>query len=72
MIIGTIVYLRNPKHEERPGFEQICSKHLQQSSARMLYWNPEDNDLSPSVSVLGAPLENAIGLYMDLQNKYKQ
>lgn len=61
---------RNPDHEKRPSFKQICSQHLQESSARLLYWSPDDNNLSPSVGLLGAPLEQAFKLHMDLQEKY--
>ena len=63
--------LRNPNHQARPSFNEISSRYLQQSSPQLLYWSSEDNDLSPSVGVLGTHLEEAFELHLDLQEKYK-
>ena len=47
----------------------ICSSYIQQSS--ILYWEPDDETLSPTVGMCGAPLEEAYKLHLDLQCKYK-
>lgn len=62
---------RNPDHQGRPSFMTICQHYLQQSSARILYWDPDDENLSPAVGVTGAPLYEAYKLHLDLQEKYK-
>ena len=50
----------------------ICERYLQQSSAKILYWAPEDEQLSPAIGVPGAPLKEAGKLHLDIQQKYKK
>ena len=61
---------RNPEHKERPSFKELCEKHLQEPASKSLYWNPADDALSQDVEVLGAPLEQAFNLHLDLQQRY--
>ena len=62
---------RNPDHQLRPTFSEVCQKYLKQSSAMLLYWTPQDEGVSPAVGVCGAPLQEAEKLHLDLQMKYK-
>lgn len=57
---------------KRPSFKELCGQHLKQASAKLLYWCPDDDTLCPSVAELGAPLEQAFKLHMDLQETYKK
>ncbi len=61
---------RNFNHQERPNFVELYNHYLQQTSANILHWSPEDDSLSSAVGVLGAPLEEAHELHLDLQEKY--
>ena len=73
LVYSTDPYLcshRNPDHQSRPSFGAICQDYLKQPSSRLLYWAPEDNNLSPAVGIPGAPLEEAEKLFLDLQKKY--
>ena len=65
------IVCRNPEHPSRPSFSTIYEHYLQQSSAKILYWAPEDEQLSPAVGVPGAPLDEASKLHLDIQEKYK-
>ena len=62
---------RNPDHQSRPSFTTICHHYFQLPPASILYWAPEDDNLSSSVGVCGAPLYEAYRLHLDLQEKYK-
>lgn len=59
---------RNPDHHQRPTFEEICD-YLQLPATKLLYWSP-DND--GEGSVMGAAIETASQLHLDLQDSYKQ
>jgi len=66
------MFCRNPKHQHRPKFDDICIYLQQPVNKTLLYWSPHDSTLSPSVDTLGAPLERAFRLYPELQNKYRK
>ena len=59
---------RNPEHRQRPSFEEICN-YLQQPIDAL---NHDDDGISATeiVDILGAELEAATHLYMDLQETY--
>ena len=61
---------RNPQHQARPSFKTMSQDYLKQPSARLLYWSPEDDNLSSKVGVCGAPLEEAQYLHENLQKSY--
>ena len=61
---------RNPDHHSRPTFEGITN-HLARDREALLSWSEEDRTASPNAAVLGAPLEEGLHLYQELQEKYK-
>ena len=59
---------RNPE-DGRPAFREI-SDSLSSDESALLAWKEEDQQVSPEAAVLGAPLEEGMNLYPDLQNTY--
>lgn len=67
-----MAYYRHPEHSERPPFTKIV-KHLEESSGdTLLRWNKENNIRGKNAHILGAPLDEASDLYVDLQRVYQQ
>ena len=61
---------RNPDPKSRPQFGQI-TKLLFGSSEYLLGWSDEDKQVvGEDAMKLGAPLESASNLYIDLQQQY--
>ena len=66
-----IVFYRNPDPRSRPQFGQI-TKLLSGSSEYLLGWSDEDKKAGgEDATKLGAPLESACNLYLDLQQSYQ-
>ena len=57
---------RNKEHQLRPSFDVICT-YLQQSVVKLLYCSRQD---AGNVNNLGAELEKATQLYVDLQESH--
>ena len=66
-----IVSFRNPDHQKRPSFEEACV-YLQQPAGKLLYWNHTDDLIAENVKSLGAELDIANELFLDLQVTYKE
>ena len=62
---------RNPDHQQRPCFEEVCV-YLQQPTAKLVYWSHSDDMIAENINSLGAELEIASELYLDLQVMYKE
>jgi len=61
---------RNPEPRSRPQFRQI-TRILANDSKYLLGWSDEDKQIGGDDAViLGAPLDSANDLYIDLQHKY--
>ena len=65
-------YYRNPAHDRRPKFSDICH-YLQQPVSKLLHWSQSDNGISLTMNTLGVTLkqEEADKVYADLQYKYQ-
>ena len=61
---------RNPEADRRPAFKEV-SDSLSSDEAALLVWKEEDQNVSPQAAVLGAPLEEGMKLYPELQNTYQ-
>ena len=63
--------LRKPKSSHRPTFTQLVEM-LSRADFELFVWKEEDlRDTDPRVKDIGAPLEVAEKLYLDIQNMYK-
>jgi hypothetical protein len=63
---------RNPEHHQRPSFEEVCA-YLQQPMNKLVLWNQEHDGVTATKEgniLLGAELETAKYLYLDLQETY--
>ena len=63
-------YCRNPDHQQRPSFEDVCV-YLQKPTAKLAYWSRSDDMIAENINSLGAELDIASELYLDLQVMYK-
>ena len=64
------MFNRHPDPRSRPQFGQI-TKLLSGDSGYFLGWSDKDKQIgSEDAAKLGAPLESAYYLYLDLQQKY--
>ena len=64
-------FYRHPDPRSRPQFGQIA-KLLSGSSGYLLGWSDEDKQIAgEDATKLGAPLESAYHLYVDLQQTYQ-
>ncbi|XP_019849279.1 PREDICTED: tyrosine-protein kinase SPK-1-like [Amphimedon queenslandica] len=61
----------NPEHSKRPNFSKI-QYYLNQSESLLLQWSEADLSVSPLVHALGSSLDEAQGLYRDLQLLYQE
>ena len=62
---------RQPQSSQRPTFSQLVEM-LSRAEFELFMWEEEDlRDCDPQVKVIGAPLEVAQNLYLDMQNMYK-
>ena len=62
---------RQPEKKQRPTFLQLVEL-LSRANFELFVWEEEDlNDLDPQVKVIGAPLETARNLYLNLQRSYQ-
>ena len=61
---------RNPDYHSRPSFDDLHKAFLGNPSL-LLKWTARDLSVSPQASLLGGPLEEGKGLYLDLQLKYE-
>ena len=62
---------RKPKSSHRPTFTQLVEM-LSRADFELFVWKEEDlRDTDPRVKDIGAPLEVAEKLYLDIQNMYK-
>jgi len=62
---------RNPEHGYRPKFTAIYAK-LCGPVSKLVYWSPQDSQLSKKSAELGAPLEHGYQLHNDLTLTYKK
>ena len=62
---------RNPDKNSRPTFSAIVEV-LNKPEEVLLHWSEEDRMVHPQASVLGAPLDAASKLYLQLQRQYLQ
>ena len=63
---------RHPDPRSRPQFGQI-TKLLSGNGGHLLGWSDEDKQIGgEDATKLGAPLESAYNLYLDLQQTYQQ
>ena len=69
MYVCMLAYAHSRNPEERPAFREI-SDNLSSDESALLAWIEEDQHVSPQAAVLGAPLEEGMNLYLDLQNTY--
>ena len=60
---------RNKEHQNRPSFVEIYT-YLKLPAAKLLHWSQRDSSVSVKARRLGAKLEEATQLYMDLQDNY--
>lgn len=67
----TFILDRNPEHSKRPDFSKI-QHYLNQSESLLLQWSESDLSVSPLVHALGSSLDEAQGLYKDLQLLYQE
>ena len=70
VVHARVLNLRNPEHHQRPSFEEICAYLRQQPINK---WNQDDDSVSATEDgnvPLGAELEAATHLYLDLQETY--
>ena len=66
-----IIPCRQPESSHRPTFSQLVEM-LSRAEFELFEWNEEDlRDSDPLVKVIGAPLEIAQNLYLEIQNTYK-
>ena len=62
---------RKPKSSHRPTFTQLVEM-LSRADFELFVWKEQDlRDTDPRVKDIGAPLEVAEKLYLDIQNMYK-
>ena len=61
---------RNPEADGRPAFKEV-SDSLSSDEAGLLVWKEEDEHVSPQAAALGAPLEEGMKLYPELQNTHQ-
>ena len=62
---------RQPESSDRPNFRQILEL-LCRADFELFSWEEEDTkDCNPQVKKIGAPLEVAKNLYVDLQTIYQ-
>lgn len=62
---------RNPDHAQRPTFESIYD-YLDSPEESLLQWHDRDIVQDKLAHLLGAPLEEANNLYLDLQRTYQK
>ena len=55
----------------RPPFDKVID-YLNKPDESLFKWSKEDLSVGKNVHVLGAPLEEASDLYVDLQRVYQQ
>ena len=64
---------RNPEHHQRPSFEEICT-YLQQPINKLINSESQKHDIVSATedesAPLGADLDTAMHLYLDLQGTY--
>lgn len=66
------MHFRNPEHHQRPSFKEICD-YLQRPTNKLINWGQEHGQVSVKDDgnvMLGAELEIATHLYLDLQEAY--
>jgi hypothetical protein len=63
------VYSRNPATSARPKFLELTTQ-LSSPDSELLKWSEEDESVNPEAAQLGADLQCAINLHMDLQHRY--
>ena len=59
-------------HHQRPSFEEVCA-YLQQPMRKLVHWSQEHDGASAMEDgniLLGAELDTAKHLYLDLQETY--
>ena len=69
--VSCIVFYRHPNPRSRPQFGQI-TKLLSGNSGHLLSWSDKDKSIDgEGAAKLGAPLESAYNLHLDLQQAYQ-
>ena len=61
----------NPDHQQHPFFEEV-RVYLQKPTAKLVYWSHSDDTIAENINSLGAELDIASELYLDLQVMYKE
>ena len=73
MPVDLPLFPRHPESSGRPSFEDLVlslSDGENHDEANLLKWSDEDKAIHPQAATLGADLETAQCLYMDLQMAY--
>ena len=60
---------RHPDSSSRPDFVSVVQQ-LSLPDTKLLKWSEEDKATDPEAATLGAGLDKAVDLYMDLQKQY--
>ena len=68
-LLCTLYIYRHPSTASRPTFH-VLHHALSRDSRRLLSWSKGDTGSHTQASALGAPLETALELYVDLQRTY--